>query len=441
MATNDGPSRRLRFENAVEPTELGHHDRLVTLQLRPGVVAPEAGDREVHEARVLRREIVVAEAHPFGDARAPRLDHDVGTRRERAGHAGVVGVLQVEDDAALATGPERPRRLASGAHCLRAARRARRRHRSRPAVGRRAPRSANSRSRLLADRPAHPSWPGSVRGPALAGGRADDIERSVPEEQEPERRSRAGRAGPERTRRHWVAFTCLAVLVACGVATFVGLQGTVHDLDRSLTNFYDDTQFADVVVVGGETDAFADAARDVPGVAAVATRTTTTLSIWIDGGKTKVQGTVIGVPSTGPPINALSITAGKAFAPRHHRERRRGRAAHRRRSRRRARCVRGGARHRQRRGAHGHGRRGVAGVPHARAEPTAGRHHARELRGGVRARGGGPGVGRRGGNRSGAGAVRERGRRRRARPAADPPRRATTRPRSSCRARSSPRTR
>ena len=105
------------------------------------------------------------------------------------------------------------------------------------------------------------------------------------------------------------------MLVACGVATFVGLQGTVHDLDRSLTNFYDDTQFADVVVVGGETDAFADAARDVPGVAAVATRTTTTLSIWIGGGRTKVQGTVIGVPSTGPPIDTLSITAGKAFAP------------------------------------------------------------------------------------------------------------------------------
>ena len=120
--------------------------------------------------------------------------------------------------------------------------------------------------------------------------------------------------GRERTRRHWVAFTCVAVLVACGVATFVGLRGTVHDLDRSLTNFYDDTQFADVVVVGGDTDAIAAAARDVEGVGAVATRTTTTLSIWVDGGKTKVQGTVIGVPSTGAPINALSITSGGAFA-------------------------------------------------------------------------------------------------------------------------------
>ena len=128
------------------------------------------------------------------------------------------------------------------------------------------------------------------------------------EGREPEADAERRAAGA--THRHWVAFTCVAVLVACGVATFVGLRGTVHDLDRSLTNFYDDTQFADVVVVGGETDAIADAARDVPGVAAVATRTTTTLSIWVDGGKTKVQGTVIGVPSTGSPIDALSITAG-----------------------------------------------------------------------------------------------------------------------------------
>ena len=131
------------------------------------------------------------------------------------------------------------------------------------------------------------------------------------EGQEPERRERRG---PERARRHWVAFTCVAVLVAFGVGTFVALQGAVHDLDRSLTSFYDDTQFADVVVVGGETDAIADAAHQVPGVAAVATRTTTTLSIWVDGGRTKVQGTVIGVPSSGSPINALSITAGGAFA-------------------------------------------------------------------------------------------------------------------------------
>ena len=59
---------------------------------------------------------------------------------------------------------------------------------------------------------------------------------------------------------------------------------------------------------------FAAAARDVPGVSGVSTRTTTTLSVWVDGGRTKVQGTVIGIPSSGPPVDTLSITAGQAIA-------------------------------------------------------------------------------------------------------------------------------
>jgi putative ABC transport system permease protein len=120
--------------------------------------------------------------------------------------------------------------------------------------------------------------------------------------------------GRERKHRHRAAFVCLAVLIACGVGTFVGLRGTVHDLDDSLANFYDDSQFADLVVVGGETDAFAADAAHVSGVSETATRTTTTLSVWIGGGRTKVQGTVIGAPASAPPIDALSITAGHTFA-------------------------------------------------------------------------------------------------------------------------------
>ncbi len=53
----------------------------------------------------------------------------------------------------------------------------------------------------------------------------------------------------------------------------------------------------------------------MPGVGAVNVRSTTTLSIFLRDGKTKVQGTVIGVPATGSAINALSVTAGHAFAP------------------------------------------------------------------------------------------------------------------------------
>src|SRR5207249_5406281 len=98
---------------AAEPTELRHDDRLVALDPGPRVVAAETGDGRVHEARVVGRELVVAEPEPFRDTRAPRLHDDVGAHRERSRDALVVVILEVEDDAALAAAPERPRRLAA----------------------------------------------------------------------------------------------------------------------------------------------------------------------------------------------------------------------------------------------------------------------------------------------------------------------------------------
>ncbi len=114
--------------------------------------------------------------------------------------------------------------------------------------------------------------------------------------------------------RHRLGFVLTALLVAVGVAVFVGLRATVRDLDNSLDHFYAETHFADLTVVGGDTDNIATAIRQVDGVAAVNTRGTTTLSVFIRNGKTKVQGTIVGVPARGPTINDLSITAGHDFA-------------------------------------------------------------------------------------------------------------------------------
>jgi putative ABC transport system permease protein len=104
-----------------------------------------------------------------------------------------------------------------------------------------------------------------------------------------------------------------ALLVAVGVAAFVGLQGTVRDLERSRDQFAQRTRFADFVVSGGDTQEFARDARAVPDIEAVNTRVKTTLSVWVAGGRTKVQGTVIGVPPTGPVIDDVAITAGRDF--------------------------------------------------------------------------------------------------------------------------------
>jgi putative ABC transport system permease protein len=114
--------------------------------------------------------------------------------------------------------------------------------------------------------------------------------------------------------RHRLGFVFTAILVAAGVAVFVGLRATVRDLDASLDHFYAETHFADLTVVGGDTEAILQAYTHVDGVAAANTRGTTTLSVFIDNGKTKVQGTVIGVPAHGPDINDVSITDGRDFA-------------------------------------------------------------------------------------------------------------------------------
>jgi putative ABC transport system permease protein len=114
--------------------------------------------------------------------------------------------------------------------------------------------------------------------------------------------------------RHRLGFVFTAILVAAGIAVFVGLRATVRDLDASLDHFYAETHFVDLTVVGGASDAIARSLSSVDGVAAVNTRGTTTLSVFVRNGKTKVQGTIIGVPASGPTVNELSTTAGRDFA-------------------------------------------------------------------------------------------------------------------------------
>jgi putative ABC transport system permease protein len=117
----------------------------------------------------------------------------------------------------------------------------------------------------------------------------------------------------EHQHRHRLGFVFTAILVAAGVAVFVGLRATVRDLDASLDHFYEQTHFADLTVVGGDTEAISRAIAQTPGVAAVDTRDTATLSVFLRNGKTKVQGTLVGVPASGATINGLAVTAGRSF--------------------------------------------------------------------------------------------------------------------------------
>ena len=136
----------------VEAAEFREHHLFVGLELRPRAVATEPRHRHVHEARVLGADRVVVDAEPFRDAGPPRLDHDVGGRREVARGLHVDRVREVERDAALAARPERPRGLGARRTVAQAVRPSPRHNRSRRASATRARRSSSWRGRRPAGR-------------------------------------------------------------------------------------------------------------------------------------------------------------------------------------------------------------------------------------------------------------------------------------------------
>ena len=114
---------------------------------------------------------------------------------------------------------------------------------------------------------------------------------------------------------HRAARIVAAVLLGLGVTATVAIHGAVDNAASTVDRFYDRTAFADFVAQGGDAATFATKAARVRGVETVRTRTTATLAIWIGGDKTKVQGTLIGVPDGTPGIDRLDVTAGRGVDP------------------------------------------------------------------------------------------------------------------------------
>jgi hypothetical protein len=100
----------------LEAAELGHDHAFVAGHLRERPLTAEAGDRRVHQTRVARRELLVAEAQPLGDRRTERLDDDVGVVGQPAHGVDAVRSGEVGEDAALAAREVRERGRLSQ-HC------------------------------------------------------------------------------------------------------------------------------------------------------------------------------------------------------------------------------------------------------------------------------------------------------------------------------------
>ncbi|HEX6312636.1 MAG TPA: hypothetical protein VF152_13560, partial [Acidimicrobiia bacterium] len=114
--------------------------------------------------------------------------------------------------------------------------------------------------------------------------------------------------------RRRVAAGLAAALLAGGVAAFVTLEGGVDSVDESVERFYRRTSFADLVVTGGNAAAFAERARRVDGVAAVETRSTGSLAVWVGDGRAKLEGRLLGLPSARPSVDRVGVRSGRPLA-------------------------------------------------------------------------------------------------------------------------------
>src|SRR5258708_23176970 len=82
----------------------------------------EAGDSEIDQPRVARREFLVVDAQPLGDARSVFLDDHVGALREPAINFLARPALQIDPDRFLVAGERVVRRAIEAVACCARAR-------------------------------------------------------------------------------------------------------------------------------------------------------------------------------------------------------------------------------------------------------------------------------------------------------------------------------
>ena len=107
----------------------------------------------------------------------------------------------------------------------------------------------------------------------------------------------------------------IAVTLMLGAALFAASYDAYRNLQASYDRVFEVTDAADLTVVGGRIDAFATAARKVPGVAAVETRFSADVPLEVGG--TKLLGRVVGQTSRVETLLLLDGSRGGALAERH----------------------------------------------------------------------------------------------------------------------------
>ena len=109
----------------------------------------------------------------------------------------------------------------------------------------------------------------------------------------------------------------IALVMACGVATFVMSLSTMRSLERTLTGYYERYRFADVFShMKRAPEALAARIAEIPGVAQVQTRVVVDVSLDVPGLAEPAVGRLISVPDYQPPaLDRLYLREGRMIEP------------------------------------------------------------------------------------------------------------------------------
>ena len=109
----------------------------------------------------------------------------------------------------------------------------------------------------------------------------------------------------------------IGLVVACGIASFVAIQGTYRSIVSTRAHYYERYHFPDAFVPMERAPlSLRDRAQALPGVALVHARVVKQVSLPIASMGEAATGTVIGVPSHGePPLGGLMLREGRMPLP------------------------------------------------------------------------------------------------------------------------------
>jgi putative ABC transport system permease protein len=109
----------------------------------------------------------------------------------------------------------------------------------------------------------------------------------------------------------------IALILACGIATFVMSLGTLRSLDANLEGYYERQAFADVFArVKRAPSSLASRIREIPGVAEVEARIVVDVTLDVPGMAEPASGRLISLPATRPPrLNRLYLRRGRWIEP------------------------------------------------------------------------------------------------------------------------------